>query len=114
EKLATLRPAFRDDGRVTAANASQISDGSAALLMMTSDAARRAGLTPLARIHTAAVAGSAPMPMLTGPIPATQKVLARAGLNIGDIGVFEVNEAFASVVLAWASEFDVDMAKVNP
>jgi acetyl-CoA acyltransferase len=114
ENLAALRPAFRDDGRVTAANASQISDGSAALLMMTSDAAHRAGLTPLARVHAAAVAGSAPMPMLTGPIPATQKVLTRAGLDIGDIGVFEVNEAFASVVLAWATEFDVDMAKVNP
>ncbi|AKE01119.1 acetyl-CoA acetyltransferase (plasmid) [Rhodococcus erythropolis] len=114
EKLASLKPAFREDGRITAANASQISDGSAALLMMTSAAATAAGLTPLARVHTAAVVGSAPMPMLTGPIPATHKVLAKSGLKIDDIGVFEVNEAFASVVLAWASEFDVDLATVNP
>ncbi|MFF0501845.1 thiolase family protein [Nocardia aobensis] len=114
DKLAELRPAFREDGKVTAANASQISDGSAALLMMTSDAASRAGLTPIARIHSVAVVGSAPMPMLTGPIPATTKILKRSGLGIDDIGVFEVNEAFASVPLAWAAEFDVDLAKVNP
>ena len=114
EKLAGLQPAFRENGRVTAANASQISDGSAALLMMTSAAAAKAGLTPLARVHTAVVVGSAPMPMLTGPIPATQKALTRSGLSLDDIGVFEVNEAFASVVLAWAAEFDVDLAKVNP
>ncbi|MFD6059499.1 acetyl-CoA C-acyltransferase [Rhodococcus wratislaviensis] len=114
EKLASLRPAFREDGRITAANASQISDGSAALLMMTGAAAARVGLTPIARVHTAVVAGSAPMPMLTGPIPATQKALVKSGLSIDDIGVFEVNEAFASVVLAWAAEFGVDLAKVNP
>ena len=114
ETLAALRPAFRDGGTITAANSSQISDGSAALLMMTSDAAHRHGLTPLARIHTAVVAGSAPMPMLTGPIPATHKALQRSGLTIEDIGVFEVNEAFASVVLAWATEFDVNLATVNP
>ncbi|MFV9429022.1 thiolase family protein [Rhodococcus aetherivorans] len=114
EKMANLRPAFLDDGTVTAGNASQISDGSAALLMMTSEAAARAGLTPLARVHTAVVAGSAPMPMLTGPIPATHKALAKSGLSIDDIGVFEVNEAFASVTLAWAAEFGVDLAKVNP
>ncbi|MFF4116285.1 MULTISPECIES: thiolase family protein [Streptomyces] len=114
DKLSTLRPAFREDGRVTAANSSQISDGAAALLMMTSEAAAALGLTPLARIHTAVVTGSAPMPMLTGPIPATHKVLAKSGVGLDEIGVFEVNEAFASVVLAWAAEFDVDMARVNP
>ncbi|MFF5147612.1 thiolase family protein [Streptomyces sp. NPDC013157] len=114
DKLSTLRPAFREDGRVTAANSSQISDGAAALLMMTSEAAAALGLTPLARIHTAVVTGSAPMPMLTGPIPATHKVLAKSGVSLDEIGVFEVNEAFASVVLAWAAEFDVDMARVNP
>ncbi|MFD5258303.1 thiolase family protein [Streptomyces bobili] len=114
EALGALRSAFRDDGRVTAANASQISDGAAALLMMTSEAAARAGLRPLARVHTAAVAGTAPMPMLTGPIPATRKVLARAGLTLDDIGVYEVNEAFASVVLAWAAEFGADLSRVNP
>ncbi|MFF4731540.1 thiolase family protein [Streptomyces mirabilis] len=114
DKLSTLRPAFRTDGRVTAANSSQISDGAAALLMTTSEAAAALGLTPLARIHTAVVTGSAPMPMLTGPIPATRKVLAKSGVGLDEIGVFEVNEAFASVVLAWAAEFDVDMARVNP
>ncbi|MGW0039956.1 thiolase family protein [Gordonia sp. NPDC003376] len=112
--LAKLRPVFREDGRVTAANSSQISDGSAGLLMMTSEAAAKAGLTPLARVHTAVVAGSAPMPMLTGPIPATHKALAKSGLSIDDIGVFEVNEAFAPVVLAWQAEFGVDLATVNP
>ncbi|MER5521714.1 acetyl-CoA C-acyltransferase [Streptomyces sp. NPDC002763] len=114
DKLSTLRPAFRADGRVTAANSSQISDGAAALLMTTSEAAAALGLTPLARVHTAVVTGSAPMPMLTGPIPATHKVLAKSGVGLDEIGVFEVNEAFASVVLAWAAEFDVDMARVNP
>jgi len=114
DKLSTLRPAFREDGRITAANSSQISDGAAALLMMTSDGAAAMGLTPLARVHTAVVTGSAPMPMLTGPIPATHKVLAKSGVSLEEIGVFEVNEAFASVVLAWAAEFDVDMARVNP
>ncbi|MFF5140107.1 thiolase family protein [Streptomyces sp. NPDC013157] len=114
DKLSTLRPAFREDGRITAANSSQISDGAAALLMMTSDGAAAMGLTPLARVHTAVVTGSAPMPMLTGPIPATHKVLAKSGVSLDEIGVFEVNEAFASVVLAWAAEFDVDMARVNP
>ncbi|MFF4801082.1 thiolase family protein [Streptomyces sp. NPDC002144] len=114
DKLSTLRPAFREDGRVTAANSSQISDGAAALLMTTSEAAAALGLTPLARVHTAVVTGSAPMPMLTGPIPATHKVLAKSGVGLDEIGVFEVNEAFASVVLAWAAEFEVDMARVNP
>jgi acetyl-CoA acyltransferase len=81
---------------------------------MSDAAAKEHGLTPLARVHSAVVAGSAPMPMLTGPIPATHKVLARSGLSLDDIGVFEVNEAFASVVLAWQKEFGVDLEKVNP
>lgn len=114
DKLAGLKAPFRDGGVVSAGNASQISDGSAALLMMTRAAADRAGLRPLARIHTASVVGSAPMPMLTGPIPATAKVLAKSGLSLADIGVFEVNEAFASVVLAWAKETGADLDMVNP
>jgi len=114
EGLSTLKPAFREDGLITAASSSQISDGAAALLMTTSQKAADLELAPLARIHTAVLAGVSPMPMLTGPIPATQKALARAGLKLADIGVFEVNEAFASVVLAWAAEFDADLDKVNP
>jgi acetyl-CoA acyltransferase len=114
EGLAQLKPAFRPDGRITAATSSQISDGSAAVLLTTSEKAARLGLTPLARVHTAVLAGVAPMPMLTGPIPATAKALARAGLTLDDIGVYEVNEAFASVVLAWAAETGADMSKVNP
>lgn len=114
EKLAGLKTPFSETGVVTAGNASQISDGAAALLMMTSEAAAKAGLKPIARVHTASVVGDAPMPMLTGPIPATRKVLDRAGLSMDDIGVFEVNEAFASVVLAWAKELGADLDKVNP
>jgi acetyl-CoA acyltransferase len=114
EGLAGLKTPFRPDGVVTAAGSSQISDGSAALLLTTSAKAAELGLRPLARIHTAVLAGVAPMPMLTGPIPATEKVLAKSGLRLDDIGVFEVNEAFAPVVLAWAAETGADMAKVNP
>ncbi|WP_448388297.1 thiolase family protein [Microbacterium aurum] len=114
EKMATLAPAFLEDGVVTAGNASQISDGSAALLVMGSDTAERLGLRPIAAIDTVAVVGSAPMPMLTGPIPATQKLLARKGLSINDIDTFEINEAFASVVLAWAKETGADLNRVNP
>jgi acetyl-CoA acyltransferase len=114
EKLAELKPAFKDDGVLHAGNSSQISDGSAALLITTPERARELGLEPLARIHTAVVAGSDPTIMLTGPIPATQKALARAGLTIGDIGVYEVNEAFASVPLAWLAELAADEAKLNP
>lgn len=114
EGLGRLRTAFRADGVVTAGNASQISDGSAALLMMTGESAAAAGLKPIARIHTAVVVGCEPMPMLTGPIPATIKALQRSGLSLSDIGVFEVNEAFASVVLAWTQELGVDPALVNP
>lgn len=114
EAMARLRTPFLEDGVVTAGNASQISDGAAALLMTTSDRAAELGLTPLARVHTATVVGSAPMPMLTGPIPATARVLQRAGLSLSEVGTFEVNEAFASVVLAWTDEVGADLAKVNP
>ncbi len=114
EKLAELKPAFKEGGVLHAGNSSQISDGSAALLITTPERARELGIEPLARIHTAVVAGSDPTVMLTGPIPATQKALARAGLTIGDIGVYEVNEAFASVPLAWLAELAADEAKLNP
>ena len=114
ERLAALQPAFRPDGKITAGNSSQISDGSAALLITTSDRARELGLTPLARIHTAVLAGVSPMPMLHAPMPATQKALARAGLQVSDIGAFEVNEAFASVPLAWMQDIGADDKIVNP
>jgi acetyl-CoA acyltransferase len=123
EKMAGLRAAFQDPAMserfpqinwsVTAGNASQISDGSAALLIMTSEKAKELGLTPKARLHTFAVVGDDPLYMLTGPIPATAKVIARSGLNLDDIDLFEVNEAFAAVVLAWQKETGVDLAKVN-
>jgi acetyl-CoA acyltransferase len=102
--MGTLRAAFAADGVVTAGNSSQISDGSAALLMTTSDRARELGLTPIARIHTAVMAADDPIIMLTAPIPATRKVLQRSGLKLEDIGAFEVNEAFATVPLAWLME----------
>ena len=114
EKLAGLRPAFREDGKITAASSSQISDGSAALLITASEKAAQLGLTPMARVHTAVLAGAPPMPMLTGPIPATQKALARSGLGIDEIGAFECNEAFASVPLAWLAELGADEKAVNP
>ncbi|HWS51874.1 MAG TPA: thiolase family protein, partial [Microbacterium sp.] len=114
EKLATLPTPFQEDGVITAGNASQISDGAAAVLMMTSAKAAELGLTPIARVHSVAVVGSDPIMMLTGPIPATAKVLQRAGLSIDDIGAFEVNEAFASVLGAWLQETGADPAKVNP
>lgn len=114
EKLASLKPAFRPDGKVTAGNSSQITDGAAGLLIMSETKAKQLGLRPRARFHTFAVAGVDPITMLTGPIPATTKVLERSGLSMDDIDVFEVNEAFASVVLAWAKEHNPDMEKVNP
>jgi acetyl-CoA acyltransferase len=114
ETLAGLKPAFEQDGVVTAGNASQISDGAAALLLTTTENAAALGLTPLARVHSVAVVGSPPIIMLTGPIAATEKVLARSGLELAQIGAFEVNEAFASVPLAWLAEFDVDEKLVNP
>ncbi len=113
ETLAKLKPAFKEDGKVTAANSSQISDGASAVLVMSADKAKELGLKPRARFHTFAVVGTDPVTMLKGPIPATKKVLERSGLSIDDIDVFEVNEAFASVVLAWAKETGADMSKVN-
>jgi acetyl-CoA acyltransferase len=114
EKMAALKPAFREDGVITAGNSSQISDGAAALLITTSEKAGALGLTPMARIHTAVVTGDDPIIMLTGPIPATALALRRSGLAIDDIGVFEVNEAFAPVPLAWAAETGADQARLNP
>lgn len=114
EKLASLPAPFREGGVVTAGSASQISDGCAALAITTSEHARAHGLTPWARIHTAVVAAGDPVIMLTAPIPATAKALTRAGLSISDIGVFEVNEAFAPVPLAWLAETGADPARLNP
>jgi acetyl-CoA acyltransferase len=113
ETLAGLRTVFQEDGVVTAGNASQISDGSAALLMTTSAKAAELGLTPIVRVHSVALAGSDPIIMLTGVIPATAKVLARSGLTISDIGAFEVNEAFASVLAAWLAETGADPKVTN-
>ncbi|PRB03735.1 thiolase family protein [Microbacterium sp. MYb64] len=114
ERLATLPTPFLEGGVVTAGSASQISDGAAAVLMMTSARAAELGLAPIARVHSVAVVGSDPILMLTGPITATAKVLARAGLGIADIGAFEVNEAFAPVVLAWLAATGADPDLVNP
>ena len=113
EKMAGLKP-LRDGWDITAAVASQISDGAAAVLVASQDAVSRYGLTPLARIHTLTVTGSDPVFMLTGPIPATQKALARAGLTIGDIDVVEINEAFAPVVLAWLADTGASPERTNP
>jgi acetyl-CoA acetyltransferase family protein len=113
EALAGLKPAFREDGRVTAGNSSQISDGAAAVLLMTADKARELGLTPRAKIVDQTTVGVDPVMMLTGPIPATQKLLERNGMNVDDIDLFEVNEAFAPVVLAWSRELKPDMDRVN-
>lgn len=114
KQLASLKPAFREDGLIHAGNSSQISDGAAALLLTTGEKADQLGLRPMARVHTAVVAGSAPMPMLTGPIPATHKALTKASLGIQDIGAFEVNEAFAPVPLAWLAETGADEKALNP
>ena len=113
EKMATLPLSFKPDGVVTAGNSSQISDGAAAALIMSSGKARALGLRPRARILAMATAGVDPTIMLTGPIPATKKVLARAGFRLSDMDLVEVNEAFASVVLAWKRELGPDMEKVN-
>jgi acetyl-CoA acyltransferase len=123
ETLAALKPAFYNEAyqtrfpqinwEITPGNSSPLSDGSAAVLITTSDAAKRLGLRPLARVHTMTVVGSDPLYMLTGVIPATQKVLSRAGLTLADIDLFEVNEAFAPVVLAWAHDTGADLAKTN-
>ena len=113
EKLSSLKPAFREDGRVTAGNSSQISDGAAAVLLMERSKAEALGLEPRARILDQTTVGGDPVIMLTGPIPATRKLLERNGMTIGDIGRFEVNEAFAPVVLAWQRELEPDMDRVN-
>jgi acetyl-CoA acyltransferase len=114
EKLAGLKPAFAEDGVIHAGNSSQISDGAAALLVMTADNAVQLGLTPLVRYRAGAVTGADPVLMLTGPIPATEKVLHKAGVRLDEVGVFEVNEAFAPVPLAWLAETGADEAKLNP
>jgi len=113
EKMAALAPSFKPDGVVTAANSSQISDGAAALLIMSEARAKALGLTPRARIVATSLAGVDPTIMLTGPIPATQRVLKKAGLKLDQIDLFEINEAFASVVLAWERELHPDMSRVN-
>jgi acetyl-CoA acetyltransferase family protein len=113
-KIAALKPAFKENGTITAANSSQISDGSAAVLLASPEAIGRYNLTPLARLVARTVVGSDPVLMLDAPIPATKKVLGMANLTLADMDVIEINEAFASVVLAWAKEVRPDMARVNP
>jgi acetyl-CoA acyltransferase len=113
DSLAALKPAFRDDGRLTAGNSSQMSDGAAALLLASREKSASLGLRPRARIVDQVVLGVDPVSMLTGPIPSTRRLLERNGLAIGDIDAFEVNEAFASVVLAWERELAPDMDRVN-
>ena len=113
ESLAQLKPAFKPDGKVTAGNSSQITDGASAALIMSAEKAAQLGLRPRARFHAFALAGVDPVMMLTGPIPATHKVLEKAGLTLDDIDLVEINEAFASVVLAWEKELRPDMSKVN-
>ncbi|HVN52212.1 MAG TPA: thiolase family protein [Acidimicrobiales bacterium] len=113
ETLANLKPAFKPDGKVTAGNSSQITDGASAVLIMSEEKANQLGLRPRARFHTFALAGVDPIMMLTGPIPATHKALERSGLKMDDIDLVEINEAFASVVLAWEKELHPDMDRVN-
>jgi acetyl-CoA acyltransferase len=113
ETLAKLKPAFKEGGKVTAGNSSQITDGASAVLIMSEERAKELGYRPRARFHSFALAGVDPVTMLTGPIPATTKVLERAGLTLDDIDLVEINEAFASVVLAWQREHKADFAKVN-
>ena len=113
EALAGLKPAFKPDGKITAGNSSQISDGAAAVLLMAAEKAAELGLTPRARIVDQTTVGVDPVMMLTGPIPATRKLLERNGMAIDDIDLFEVNEAFAPVVLAWKRELSPDMDRVN-
>ncbi len=113
ETLAKLKPAFKEDGVITAGNSSQISDGASAVLIMSKEKAEELGMKPRARFHAFAVTGTDPVTMLKGPIPATKKILEKTGMSIDDIDLFEVNEAFASVVLAWQKETGADMSKVN-
>jgi acetyl-CoA acyltransferase len=124
ESLSRLKPVFANDAlaqrfpeinwSITAGNSSPLTDGASAALIMSEDKAAALGLTPRARFHSFAVAGSDPLLMLTGPIPATEKILARTGLSLSDIDTYEVNEAFASVPLMWQSHFDTDPARLNP
>jgi acetyl-CoA C-acetyltransferase len=113
EKLASLA-ALRPGGRLTAALASQVSDGAAALLVASGEAVRRLGLTPMARVHTMVVVGSDPVLMLTGPIPATEALVAKSGVAVAEVGAFEVNEAFASVPMAWLKDTGADPERTNP
>jgi acetyl-CoA acyltransferase len=113
ETLANLKPAFKEDGKITAGNSSQITDGASAVLVMSAEKAAELGLRPRARFHSFAVVGTDPVTMLKGPIPATTKIMQRSGLSLDDIDLFEVNEAFASVVLAWQKEHNTDLAKTN-
>src|ERR1017187_5355472 len=113
EALANLKPAFKEGGKVTAGNSSQITDGASAVLIMSEEKALELGYTPRARFHAFALAGVDPVTMLTGPIPATRKILQRAGLTLDNMDMVEINEAFASVVLAWQKELGADLAKVN-
>jgi acetyl-CoA C-acetyltransferase len=114
EKLSQLKPVAREDGVHTAGNSSQISDGASAVLMMTAERAAALGLTPRARVVDTCLVGVDPVLMLTGPMDATRRMLDRTGLSIDDIDTFEINEAFASVVLAWAKEVGADLSKTNP
>jgi acetyl-CoA acyltransferase len=114
EKLAALKPAFTEDGVIHAGNSSQISDGAAALLVTTSELALEMGLTPIVRYRAGAVTGADPVLMLTGPIPATEKVLGKSGVKLDEVGVYEVNEAFAPVPLAWLAETGADPDRLNP
>jgi acetyl-CoA acetyltransferase family protein len=113
EKLAELKPAFKPDGKITAGNSSQISDGAAAVLLMTREKADELGVKPRARIVDQTTVGVDPVIMLTGPIPATQKLLERGGMKIDDIDLIEINEAFAPVIAAWQRELHPDMDRVN-
>ncbi|HEY5103956.1 MAG TPA: thiolase family protein [Acidimicrobiales bacterium] len=113
ESLGNLKAAFKEGGKVTAGNSSQITDGASAVLIMSEEKARELGYTPRAKFHSFALAGVDPVTMLTGPIPATTKILERSGLTLDDIDLIEINEAFASVVLAWQKEHKVDLSKVN-
>ncbi|GAB5898063.1 thiolase family protein [Mycolicibacterium mageritense] len=114
ESMAAIKPAFKEDGVIHAGNSSQISDGSAALLVTSADKAKELGLKPIAKVHTAVLAGADPVIMLTAPIPATQKALKKSGLSVDQIGAFEVNEAFAPVPMAWLKEIGADENRLNP
>jgi acetyl-CoA acyltransferase len=114
ESLGQLKTPFVADGKITAGNASQISDGASAVVVTTSERAASLGMTPLARVHTAVVTGDDPVKMLTGPIPATALALKRSGLSLDDIAAFEVNEAFASVPLAWQVAVGAPLDRLNP